>query len=176
MVISGRGRNGGEPVDGAVYVVYGRDFTQTAGTIGTNGADTLTAIGSGAVVRGGAGDDSIRISSTDFFRLKGGSGHDTLQLTGAGMVLDFSALQANAVSEIERIDISGSGANTLEITMLQAMNITGTGRLLTIYGGADDTVDLENATIGLVGTTYTSYGYRGFEVQIHNDVTVNLVT
>ena len=57
---------------------------------GSLAANTISAIGSGDVAYGGAGDDTLAIDAVDFKRAYGGSGIDTLRLDGAGMWLDLT--------------------------------------------------------------------------------------
>ncbi|MCZ8280174.1 MAG: hypothetical protein O9313_17720, partial [Acetobacteraceae bacterium] len=88
---------------GDSYVIFGRDFTNTvthAGTAsaelltGTNAAnvmvaglgnDTLNGLGGADALKGGAGDDRVQIADLAFLNIDGGSGNDTLALTGSGL-------------------------------------------------------------------------------------------
>ena len=88
---------------GESYVVYG-GATGTESTTdviasgtasadnftGNAGNDVFTAISTGDVVRGGAGDDSVSVTSLDFADVDGGTGRDTLVLDGAGLSLDLT--------------------------------------------------------------------------------------
>ena len=110
---------------GEAYVVYGgatgtEDTTSVtlAGTAaadnftGNAGDDVFTDIGLNDVVRGGAGDDTISVSSLDFADIDGGNGSDTLILDGSGLSLDLSSVSANGVDNFDVIDLTGTGNNT----------------------------------------------------------------
>lgn len=143
---------------GSGYVVLGRDFTGTvthAGTAGDNtltgtggaddivggqGDDTLDGNGGADVLLGGAGGDTIRVSDLAFQRIDGGSGADTLALTGAGMTLDLTAVPTTRLREIERIDLTGTGNNQLRLTALDVLNLSGTTNTLRVDGNAADRV------------------------------------
>jgi len=165
-VVVGEGSIEGE--GGKAYVVYGRG-TGKEGTVGNAGIDTLAASGQGAVVRAGSGDDTIRIANADFFRIDGGGGRDTLVLTGNGITLDFSSLQANAVEGIEVIDLEGEGSK-ISITPRQAGAIAG-GGVLEIKGDEYDQVTLLRGGVKVVDSDYTTYTYDGIEIRVANTIT-----
>ncbi|MFH2073115.1 MAG: DUF642 domain-containing protein, partial [Actinomycetota bacterium] len=182
IVVGSEGNGGGEfyddsteeyvyhgGVDGRVYVIFGKDSDGNAGTIGTPGDDTLVARGEGAVIRAGSGDDVVQISSTDFFRIDGGAGVDRLVVTGQGVAIDFSDLQANAVEGIEILDL-GAGGNSVYITPRQAGAISD-GNVLQIDGGASDHVTLLAGGVKAVGAQYTTYTYGGIEIRVANTIT-----
>lgn len=163
-----------EIYNGAAYLIFGKDFAGAAGTIGSIGDDTLSG-GTDSVLRGGAGDDEIRITATDFFRIDGGGGNDTLVLDGSGLSLNFDDLSRRSIQDIENIDISGSGGNTLTIDHLQASKLLGTGRTLQITGGADDTVILPTGSVVGTDGANNTYTRNGVTISISNTVTVNQV-
>jgi len=103
------------------------------------GNDTLTA-SAASVLYGGAGNDSFTVNQAmitalqsamgsggnvdRLARIDGGSGIDTLVLTGGGLTLDFTQIANQAggnpiggsrLSSIEKIDLTGSGNNTLKL-------------------------------------------------------------
>jgi hypothetical protein len=155
LIIGARGAAAGA---GSGYVVLGRDFLGTvthAGTAGDNtltgtggaddmvggrGDDTLIGNGGADVLLGGAGGDTIRISSLAFQRIDGGSGTDTVALEGAGITLDLTAIPATRLREIERIDITGTGNNTLTLSALSVLNLSSTSNTLRVLGNAGDSV------------------------------------
>ena len=81
---------------GSTDVVFGRDFTGTVAQQGGSGNDTLVW------------DGAARL-------LDGGSGVDTLRITGRGVSLDFNVLAKHHITAIEHIDISGTGNNSLTL-------------------------------------------------------------
>ena len=70
--------------------------TTMANTLsGGGGNDSITGGGGADTLLGGADDDVLRVPDTTFQVVDGGSGADVLQLTGANLVLNLSALRAN---------------------------------------------------------------------------------
>ena len=162
---------GGDSGAGESYVVFGADFTGVVTHLGTSGAnsltgtsaaqrfvsgqgnDTLTGGGGGDVFNAGAGNDLIRVASTTFRDVDGGSGTDTLAILGAGRTLDLIVLANNRISGIETIDLTGGGNNTLEIRKGDLLDLSDSTNRLTVNGNAGDTVNLvgpwnAGATVG----------------------------
>ena len=84
--------------------------------IGGAGNDTLTGGGGADVIDGGAGNDTLVVSDLTFQLADGGTGTDTLALDGAGLTLDLTdPAMAAKIEGIERIDISGTGVNTIVV-------------------------------------------------------------
>jgi Ca2+-binding RTX toxin-like protein len=104
--------------------------------VGGAGNDTLIGNGGADVLYGGAGDDvfvlnadnvaKLALGVTDgrLARIDGGSGIDTLRLDGENILLDLTAIanqggstpgSSSRIESIERIDITGSGDNTLTV-------------------------------------------------------------
>jgi Ca2+-binding RTX toxin-like protein len=149
---------------GESYVVFGGIFTggvetqvgddmantltanQGAGDIdiliGAQNNDTLISDGGADVLYGGEGDDTLAIVDSAFQRVAGGNGSDTLRLDGAGITLDLTTTADNTVTDIEVIDISGSGANTLTLDFQEVVNISSTSNTLLVRQSAADTVNI----------------------------------
>lgn len=174
------------------------------GTSGNNqlvagdGNDTLTGNGGADVLYGGRGDDSIvanadnvaklSLSGTSqaIARVDGGSGIDTFKLDGVGIMLDLSLVSSAGIQNIEKIDLTGSGDNTLKLSltdMLQGFdnsnvfnssNTTSglaakvTSNQLMVDGDAGDKVVLSDLTswtaagtnVVANGHTYTAYNHN----------------
>lgn len=153
--------------DGEGYVVFGGDFTGGAETqVGGSTADTLTATlganavdilvgglgndtlvsdGGSDVLRGGTGDDVLAIPDTSLVstrRLVGGRGMDTLRFDGTGLSLDLTTISDNRISEIEVIDIRGSGGNALTLDYQEVINISGETNTLLVQRDLNDAVNM----------------------------------
>ena len=113
--------------------------------IGAQGDDTLISDGGDDVLLGGHGNDFLMINDVNFSgtrRLNGGAGIDTLTLNGAGLTLDLRAISDNRIIDIEQIDITGSGINTLALNLREVLNISGNSNTLIVRRNAGDTVDI----------------------------------
>jgi hypothetical protein len=102
------------------------------------------------VLYGGAGNDTIVVNAGNIAalsttlgsagnadqlaRVDGGSGIDTLRLDGGGIAFDLGAIgnagqvggiNMSRISSIERIDLTGSGNNTLKLTMADVVDMAG---------------------------------------------------
>lgn len=171
LIIGARGVNVGIEDDaGASYVVFGSAFNAGSETqigtaasntlnasqgtgaidrlIGGQGNDNLNADGGSDVLIGGQGDDVLGIATGNLgakFRIDGGTGIDTLKLGGsAGFTgnLDLTATPDGRIVDIERIDLRGSGANTLTLDVLEVLGISDTSNELTVRRDAADTVNV----------------------------------
>jgi hypothetical protein len=83
----------------------------------------------------------MRVSTLDFLVADGGTGADTLELDGSGLHLDLTALADSRTRSIERIDIGGSGDNTLTLSVLDVLNLSDASNELLVLGDAGDTVN-----------------------------------
>jgi hypothetical protein len=148
---------------GRSYVVFGGNFTGGAETlVGDENPDTLTAvqgptavdiliggrgddllIGDGGpdVLLGGEGDDALTVPSLDFQRLLGGNGTDTLRIGGVDLSLDLTVIPDNKIVDIEEIDMTGAGDNTLTLGIQEVLNISSHSNTLIVYRDSGDTVD-----------------------------------
>src|SRR4029078_9524566 len=87
----------------------------------------------------------LTVADTAFQLADGGGNIDTLALAGAGLTLDLTS-RATAVKlqGIERLDLGGSGDNTLEVDQLAVLrgigDVSGGRHVLTVAGDAGDTV------------------------------------
>ncbi|MEO1995061.1 MAG: LamG-like jellyroll fold domain-containing protein, partial [Planctomycetaceae bacterium] len=143
-------------------------LTATQGTgidilIGGQGPDTLISDGGDDVLRGGEDDDTLSIPDTTFNsrRLLGGNGTDTLVLAGSGLTLDLTTLADNRIVDIEEIDITGTGANTLTLDASAVLNISSHSNTMVVRRNSGDTVNIGS---GWTQQTNEVIGLDTFEV------------
>ncbi|NKB55076.1 MAG: hypothetical protein GKS00_01960 [Alphaproteobacteria bacterium] len=178
---------------GGGHVVFGGAFgagtapVTTAGTEndeilrGGAGDDRLAGGGGRDVIRAGAGDDVLGVSDAGFARIDGGAGRDTLRLDGSGMVLDFTSIPPSIVESIERIDLTGSGDNTLRLTLLDLLDLSddtaGGVTTLTVLGDSGDIVRMTedgwavNGTTEIDGESFTRYENGNARLLVASDIT-----
>ncbi|MFO0451399.1 MAG: calcium-binding protein [Pseudomonadota bacterium] len=155
---------------GESYVIFGRDFTSTvthAGTVnddlltgdanddvmvGGLGNDTLDGVGGADALEGGAGNDLIQVADLNFRNVDGGSGTDTLALTGSGQTLNLASIADTKLQSIEAIDL-GAGGNTLRLTALEVLNLSDTTNTLRVTGGAGAVLTFDDAENWVEGPT-----------------------
>ena len=168
------------------------------------GNDTLIGGGGADVMYGGAGNDTFVLNadnaamlarntgnaSQDVARIDGGTGLDKIVLDGGGITLDLTAIKTDVISNIEQIDISGSGANTLKLNLTDVLDM-GQSNVFNVDTAAIDTrkqlmitaddstdkvilTDLANwtqatggsATFAQDGHTYAVYNHNTSQVQL----------
>ncbi len=182
---------------GRSYVFFGGDYSNIVderGGLGSQeldgtaeadvmvagqGNDTLRGNGGADVLYGGAGNDRFEIADDTFARIDGGSGFDTLRLSGAGMVLDLTTLGDTSIRGIEVVDLFSAG-NTVILELRDLRRMIGAGRVLTIQGGVGDTadVDLKGGGFADLGEVegYATYASPALELRVAAgvDLTVSL--
>ena len=177
---------------GESYVLFGRDFILSVTHAGTAAAETLTGtVGADSIVAGrgddileglggtdalagGAGNDTMKVTDLTFLRVDGGSGTDTLALEGAGINLSLATIANPRLQDIEVIDLTGSGDNTLTLSALEVLNLSSTSNRLRVDGNAGDTADLglEAWAWGGISGGYRTYTLGQAIVEVDTDVTI----
>ena len=127
------------------------------------GNDTLRGNGGADVLYGGAGNDTLVLNAdnvaklaagvTDgqLARIDGGSGIDTFQLDGAGIALNLANIanqggstpgSHSRIESIERMDLTGSGNNTLTLGLADVLDMAGMNSFNNANGWVDGTYNL----------------------------------
>ncbi len=109
-----------------------------------DGNDMMTGGGGADVFRGSGGDDTMQVADLNFQLVDGDSGNDTLSLDGSGLDLDLASVSGK-IKEIEAIDLTGSGNNTLNLSAVDLFSLLGSNfnsdfPPLIVHGNAGDHV------------------------------------
>ena len=154
------------PDSGSSYLIFGRDFraeVDQKGTVnndsligdshnnilvGGQGDDFLDGGYGDDVLKGGAGNDILIFDYEDTLEINGGSGTDTLRISGENQFLDLTALNSvehyNLITGIERIELSqGSGSNTLRLNTADLLHLSDSSNSLLVDGNPGDKLLLE---------------------------------
>lgn len=199
----------------------GADTLSDAGTpksfAGGAGND-LIQLSAASVAYGGAGNDTFELGTQSVItalesnlgsggnigqlsRIDGGNGIDTLKLTGGGMILDLGAIAnhragtaANGLdrlSSIEVIDLTGTGNNTLKLSVADVLDLGGSNIFNDHNGGsnfgpqvakhqllvnhdAGDTVDLTDLADWSVQGQNVQWNGADYQVFYHNTASAAL--
>jgi FG-GAP repeat/FG-GAP-like repeat len=174
--------------------------------VGDAGNDNFTATAASVLI-GGTGNDSFNIGSEmigalessyggggnldRLARVDGGTGVDTLRLTGGDLMLDLTQIAnqgagfgevGSRLSSIEKIDLTGSGNNTLKLSVGDVLDLSGVNDIflsggisfpgrhqLVVSGNAGDEVVIADRTDwGFVGLYLNNLENIGYAVYNHN--------
>jgi len=140
----------------ATVHVTDNDYADSGNDViaGNDTADVLRGLGGADQISAGGGDDVIVINADNLahfgsgMEVDGGAGIDTLFLDAADQTFDLTAI-ASHLTSVEKIDISGTGANTLSLSAADLASMTtdvfatgadaGTHQLM-VEGDANDNV------------------------------------
>jgi Ca2+-binding RTX toxin-like protein len=114
LLVGGLGIDTIDGGDGNDLVLGGRDNDNLSGG---NNDDTLIGGEGNDQLSGGTGNDVLIVDADDFFAggsIVGGAGTDTLTVGDNGMSVN---LTVNYVQSIERVNLTGNGANSLTLTV-----------------------------------------------------------
>jgi hypothetical protein len=99
----------------------------------------------------------------------GGGNIDTLTLDGSGLTLDLTNISNARIQDIEKIDITGSGNNTLILNLNDLFDASTSTNILKVLGNSGDSVNasgfakISNAeTEGSI--TYDVYTHSGANI------------
>lgn len=167
--------------------------------MGGIGNDTLTATAA-SVLSGGAGDDTFVIDSvmrdalqgsygsagntSMLTRIDGGTGLDTIRLTGTGLTFDLTQIEQSAMTpdatprlnSIEILDLTATGMQTVKLTakdvmdMSSAIDLVPTSldyrRNLIVNGTASDVLDLSDGGANSGTTGWSLANFFGFATTV----------
>ena len=142
--------------------------------VGGGGNDTLDGGADSDIMNGGEGDDSFRDVNTGD-QIYGGAGNDALSASTAMPDFNLTDLDiggATTVNLVERIDLTGVGANVL-LTFVAAdiEAIVGAGGTLVIDANSgDELFSVEDWGSGVVEGAYTRYSKDGVDILVTSDV------
>jgi Ca2+-binding RTX toxin-like protein len=132
---------------------------------GGAGSDTLL---------GGGSNDTLVYDASDAL-VDGGAGTDRLRIDGSGAVLDLSGLSGTTIKNIEIVDLTGTGNNTLTVTAQQVLDLSSSSNTLTVDGNAGDIVNAGSGWTDLgVSGDYHQYTQSGATLLVDTDITQNI--
>jgi hypothetical protein len=195
LIVGAFGADPNGSTSGSSYVVFGGDFggnlpaasegtagnDSLAGTsaaevlLGNLGNDTLDGGAGADVLHGGAGNDVFIFDGADRV-VDGGGGVDTLRFAGVGQSLHLTALGSQGIGGIERIDLSGSGDNALQLTAAAVIGLSDTGNRLIIEGNSGDSVTstgqdwVFGGEVEIGGLFYDSYAQGAAQLLVNADI------
>lgn len=172
-LLSIEGVDGSSQDDTLVGSAVGNDIRGLGGEDyidGGAGADTLI---------GGDGNDLLIWDAGDA-NINGGADTDTLSLNSGGVNLNLASYSGSVIQDVEIIDITGTGSNTLTLTLADVLAISTTTDVLRIDGDAGDEV---NAGSGwstgsdqvIDPNTYRTYTQGLATLLIDTDITASVI-
>ncbi|TAN57812.1 MAG: hypothetical protein EPN20_17080, partial [Magnetospirillum sp.] len=108
--------------------------------VGGLGDDTLVGGGGSDVLYGGGHNDRLVVTDDGFRKVDGGAGTDTLAFTGTA--LDLTAMARGRLASVERLDLTGNGAQSLVMSAQDVQGLTEAPGAMTVLGDAADSLRL----------------------------------
>ena len=107
----------------------------------------------------------------NFGDLYGEEGEEAIELDGSDITLDFSKVN-NDITNVERLVIDGSGANSLKLNAEDVLDMTDGDNRLFIDGGSDDSVEISDSFVSqgtedVDGVEYTHYYDAGTDSHLY---------
>jgi hypothetical protein len=142
------------------------------------GNDTLIGHGGMDVLNAGAGNDTIAINASNIValaqtgtgnraRVDGGGNTDTLKLDGSDLTLNLTNISNTRIQDIEKINITGSGSNTLILNLNDVLDTSTSTNILKVLGNSDDTVNASGFVKALGAETEGSITYDVYTIGRH---------
>ena len=126
------------------------------------------------MLNGGDGNDIVIWDSADT-SVRGGAGTDTLRIDGAGVHVNLTVVPDGVITDIEVINLTGSGNNILTLASADVLAISTTTDTLRVDGNSGDVVSAvpgwvrtQNIVIG--AQTYAQYTNDGALLQVDTDI------
>ena len=175
--------NGGDADD----LLLGGDANDTLdGGAGNDDLDGGPGVGR---LDGGIGHDTLVLDLADVSDptkgLHGGAGDDFVNVSGAGIHLDLTAIENTLVTGIEAVNFTGADNNTLTLALGDLIDLSTTTDTLLVLGEAGDEVispaqgwtpDGTETFAGLPGQVYNRYISGAGTLLIDSDITQTQVT
>jgi Ca2+-binding RTX toxin-like protein len=144
------------------------------------GADTLDGGAGSDTLLGASRNDTLVYDASDAV-VDGGTGTDRLRIDGSGVALDLPGLAGTTIKNIEIVDLTGTGNNTLMVSLADVLAISDSTDTLRVDGNAGDVLIAMDAgswtqesdqTIG--STTYHGYAQGMAQLLVDTDLTISV--
>ena len=139
------------------------------------------AIDYGVGGKGGSGSEKgsgSGFGTGEFGLFDRGDGEDALVFEGSGLEIDLTFLNNGAITNIERLDISGDGDNNLRLSAEDVLDMTNGDNKLFIDGKSGDSVEMSDnfvsrGTENVDGVYYTHFYNAGADAHIYVNHEIN---
>jgi Ca2+-binding RTX toxin-like protein len=141
---------------------------------GNAGNNTLNGSGGADTLRGLGGNDTIIWDAVDT-QVDGGAGTDTLRINGAGQVLNLQSVANDKILNVEVINITGSGNNSLTVNLEDVLELSSTTNTLRVDGNAGDSFQrgdgwTQGANQIIGANSYFRYTQSGATLLVDTDI------